>query len=57
MKKIKESWFTLIELLGTIVIIGILGTIAVTSVVNIKKGSNSRFDKSQIELMKQAGQT
>ncbi len=57
MKKIKESGFTLIELLGTIVIIGILGTIAVTSVVNIKKSSNSRFDKSQIELMKQAGQT
>lgn len=57
MKKIKESGFTLIELLGTIVIIGILGTIAVTSVVNIKKSSNIRFDNSQVELMKQAGQT
>ena len=57
MKKIKESGFTLIELLGTIVIIGILGTIAVTSVVNIKKSSNNRFDNSQVELMKQAGQT
>lgn len=57
MKKINESGFTLIELLGTIVIIGILGTIAVTSVVNIKKSSNIRFDNSQVELMKQAGQT
>lgn len=57
MKKLKESGFTLIELLGTIVIIGILGTIAVTSVVNIKKSSNIRFDNSQVELMKQAGQT
>lgn len=57
MKKIEESGFTLIELLGTIVIIGILGTIAVTSVVNIKKSSNIRFDNSQVELMKQAGQT
>ena len=57
MKKIKESGFTLIELLGTIVIIGILGTVAITSVVNIKKSSNNRFDNSQVELMKQAGQT
>lgn len=53
----KNKGFTLIELLGTIVIIGILGTIAVTSVVNIKKSSNIRFDNSQVELMKQAGQT
>lgn len=57
MKKINESGFTLIELLGTIVIIGILGTIAITAVVNIKKSSNIRFDNSQVELMKQAGQT
>ena len=57
-KKVKsKKGFTLIELLGTIVIIGILGTIAITSVVNIKKSTNSRFDNSQIELMKQAGQT
>lgn len=57
-KKVKsKKGFTLIELLGTIVIIGILGTIAITSVVNIKKSTNSRFDNSQVELMKQAGQT
>jgi len=53
----KNKGFTLIELLGTIVIIGILGTVAITSVVNIKKSSNNRFDNSQVELMKQAGQT
>lgn len=57
-KKVRsKKGFTLIELLGTIVIIGILGTIAITSVVNIKKSTNSRFDNSQVELMKQAGQT
>ena len=57
-KKVKsKKGFTLIELLGTIVIIGVLGTIAVASVINIKKSSNARFDKSQIELMVQAGQT
>ena len=53
----KNKGFTLIELLGTIVIIGLLGTIAIASVVNIKKSTNARFDNSQVELMKQAGQT
>ena len=57
-KKVKsKKGFTLIELLGTIVIIGLLGTIAIASVVNIKKSTNARFDNSQVELMKQAGQT
>ena len=37
-KKIRsKAGFTLMELLGAIVIIGILGTIAITSVFNIKK--------------------
>ena len=52
-----KDGFTLIELLGTIVIIGIMGTIAVASVINIKNKQNERFDESQVELIKQAGQT
>ena len=57
-QKIKyKRGFTLIELLGTIVIIGIMGTIAVASVINIKNKQNERFDESQVELIKQAGQT
>ena len=57
MKKIQNRGFTLIELLGTIVIIGIIGTVAITSVVNIKNKNNERFNNSQVELIKQAGQT
>ena len=57
-KKIRsKSGFTLMELLGAIVIIGILGTIATVSVFNIKNKSKERFNNAQVETIKQAGQT
>ena len=49
--------FTLVEVLAVIVILGILSTIGVVTVVNIRKNQEKKFDQNQLAIFKQTAKT
>ena len=49
--------FTLVEVLAVIVILGILSTIGVVTVVNIRKHQEKKFDQNQLAIFKQTAKT
>ena len=55
--KSKTQGFTMVELLVTIVILGVVSTIGIVSIINIRKNQEIKFNKSQIEVLRQAGKT
>lgn len=50
-----KKGFTMVELLATIVILGILSTIGIVTVVNIRTNEIEKFNNHQMEIFKQAG--
>ena len=55
MVKIKDKGFTLVELLATIIILGLLTTIAYVSVTNILDRGNGSYYDSQENMLVLAG--
>ncbi|MBO5414955.1 MAG: type II secretion system protein [Bacilli bacterium] len=49
--------FTLVEVLAVIVILGILSTIGVVTVINIRKNQEKKFDQNQLAIFKQTAKT
>ena len=56
MSKNKKG-FTLVEVLTVIVILGILSTIGIVTVVNIRKSQEEKFNQTQRELFRQTAKT
>lgn len=52
-----KKGFTLIEVLATVVILGILMTIGIVSVTKVIKSSHEKFDKTQYETFVETAQT
>ena len=52
-----KKGFTMVELLATIVILGILSTIGIVAVVNIRQNEIEKFNNHQKEVFKQAGKS
>lgn len=57
MKQKKNNGFTLVELLAVIALLGIIGTIATTSAINISKKLKSEMLCDKIEFITNAGKT
>ncbi len=55
--KKKRKGFTLVELLGAIVILGILSTIAILSLTKVLESSHKKYYDTQVKLFQAAGQT
>ncbi len=55
--KKKRKGFTLVELLGAIVILGILSTIAIVSLTKVLESSHKKYYDTQVKLLQAAGQT
>lgn len=54
---VNKKGFTLVELLGTIVILGILSTIAIVSMTKVLESSHKKYYDTQVKLLQSAGQT
>lgn len=52
-----KKGFTLVEVLAVIVILGILSTIGVVTVINIRKNQEKKFDQNQLAIFKQTAKT
>ena len=52
-KKSNIKGFTLIEMLAAIVILGIISSIAIVSVINLRKNQENKFDQNQLQVFKQ----
>lgn len=52
-----KKGFTLVEVLAVIVILGILSTIGVVTVINIRKNQEKKFDQNQLGIFKQTAKT
>lgn len=58
MRKISNNkGFTLTEVLAVIVILGILSTIGIVSVTNLRKKQETEFDQSQLALLKETAKS
>ncbi len=52
-----KKGFTLVELLGAIVILGIISTIAIVSLTKVLESSHKKYYDTQVKLLQTAGQT
>ncbi len=52
-----KKGFTLVELLGAIVILGIISTIAIVSLTKVLESSHKKYYDTQVKLFQAAGQT
>lgn len=57
LKTRKDKGFTLVEILAVIVILGIISTIGVVSIINLRKKQEEKFNNTQLQILKQTGQT
>ena len=56
-KKLNLKGFTMVEMLAAVVILGILSSIGIVSVVNLRAEQREKFDQSQKEIFRQSAQT